>query len=63
MKYRNNSCQKAWTRHMACKTKCKQKMAWSHIRPKGQWSDHNYMLHTPCTAWVGNIVVLPIITF
>jgi hypothetical protein len=24
------------------------KKVWSHIRPKGYWSDHNYMLHPPC---------------
>jgi len=35
MKYNINSCQKAWTGHMACKQKCKQKMAWSHIKAKG----------------------------
>jgi hypothetical protein len=63
MKYRNNSCQRAWIGHMACKKKCKQKMAWSHIRPKGQWGYHHYMLQTPCVTQVGNIVVFPIIMF
>jgi hypothetical protein len=45
---------------MACKQECKQ-MAWNHIKPKGQWSDHNYMLHTPCMTQVGNIIIKPII--
>jgi hypothetical protein len=45
---------------MACKKKMETK---NNIRPKGQWSDHNYMLHTPHMTRVGNIVVLPIITF
>jgi hypothetical protein len=54
MKYRNNSCQREWAGHMACK----QKVAWSHIKPKSQWNDHNYMLHTTRMTWIGNIVVM-----
>ncbi len=50
-----------WTHGMY--KKCKQKMAWSHIKPKGQWSDHNYILHTPRMTQVGNTIVLPIISF
>jgi hypothetical protein len=61
MKFMNNSCQRAWTKHMACKQKCKQKMAWSHIKPKGQCNDHNYLLHIPCMTRIRNIIVLLII--
>jgi hypothetical protein len=39
---------------------CKQKR---YVMLKGEWSDHNYMLHTTHMTRVGNIIVLPIITF
>jgi hypothetical protein len=48
---------------MACIKNANKKMEWSHIEPKGQWGDHNYMLHTPHMTRVKNIVVQQIITF
>jgi len=48
---------------MALKHECKQEIIWNHIKQEGQWNDHNYMLHTTCMTWIGNIVIMPIITF
>jgi hypothetical protein len=44
----------AWIRTQAKKIQ-------NHIRLEGQWND--YMLHATHVTWVGNIYVLPIITF
>jgi hypothetical protein len=63
MKYRNNICQKVWIGHMACIKNANKKMERSFIMPKGQWGDHNHMLHTPHMTQVRNIAIQPIITF